>query len=233
MRGRVLFLSVVVIAAATARAAAQTVLPAEGVARSQVFQYERGLVAAVEVGGQQLAEKARVVVPDTVLTPTERPIVTGVKLEEYGYHFDVQVPNIDRTSMMVFDMFQQQARRSRNPDGRPGDPALPVAGRRDVPAGPAVEALGGAPGAFEADKEYGASVKEALIDSMLDSSAVLQIAPGEKLTLTVSAMPSGGNPLLLLEKKLILTIRGADLIDFRQGKITRDVAKTRIQVSSF
>jgi hypothetical protein len=234
VRGRVLFLSVVVIVAVPAWAAAQTAAPAEGVARSQVFQFQRGLMAAVEVGGQRLAEKARVVVPDTVLTPTEAPVVTGVKLEDYGYHFDVQVPNIDRTSMQLFDMFQQQqARRPRNPEGRLAEQGLPVAGRRETPTGPAVEA--GAPAAFEADKEYGASVKEALIDSMLDGSAMLPIAPNEKLALTVSAMqPPGGNALnLLLEPKLVLTIKGSDLIDLRQGRITRDVAKARIQVSSF
>ena len=238
MRVRVLFFGVVAIVAAPAWAAAQTAPGAEGVARSQVFQFERGLITAVEVGGQRLAQKARVVVPDTVLTPTERPIVTGVKLEDYGYHFDVQVPNIDRTGMAVFEMFreQEQARRSRNlgPDVRP-DPALPIAGRRDRPAGPAAEPLAGAPAAFDADKEYGASVKEALIDSMLDGSTMLPIDPNEKLTLTVSAMqPPGGNVLnLLLEAKMVLTIKGADLLDLRQGRITRDVVKARIQVSSF
>ena len=231
MRGRTLFFTIAAIAAAPAWAAGQSAPAAESVARSQVFQFERGLTAAVEVGGQQLAQKARLIVPETVLTPTGPPMVTGVKLEDYGYHFDVQVPDIDRTGLMVFDMFRQ--RPSRPSEGKP--PEVPIAGRRERPAGP-TEPLT-APAAFEADKEYGASVKEALIDAMLDGSAMLPMAPNERLTLTVSAMqqrPGGGAALsLLLEPKMILTIKGQDLLDLRQGRITRDVAKTRIQVSSF
>jgi len=224
-------LGLVVIVAAPVWVAAQSGTPAESMARSQVFQFERALKAAVEVGGQRLAEQARVVVPDTVLTPTEQPIANGVKLEDYGYHFDVQVPNIDQTSMMLFNMFSE-ARRPRNGggEGRSGDPQVPVAGRREGPAGPAAELP---VAAFDANKVYGASVKESLIDTMLDGSGMLTMAPTERLTLTVSAMPMPGSNPLLLEGKMILTIKGQDLLDLRQGKITKDVAKSRIVVSSF
>lgn len=87
--------------------------------------------------------------------------------------------------------------------------------------------------AFEADKEYGARVTEAIMDAMIDNSVGLTIAPNEWLTLAVSAMDEVNSRALIIERKRILRINGADLLDLRQGKITREQAKTRIELSTF
>jgi hypothetical protein len=95
-------------------AQAQTV--PENPARSQAFVFERALRGAVELGGQQLAKRALVMAPEFLLS-TEEATVRGVKLNGYGFYFDVQVPDIQST-MIVLDMMAARQRR--------GGPSQPV-----------------------------------------------------------------------------------------------------------
>ena len=239
MQPRILVFSLVVIAGPAPMLAAQApaLAPGEMSARTEVYQFNRALQTAVEVGGQRLAAQAKALVPDIILTPSEQPIVRGVKLEGYGFHFDVQVPNIDKNSMAIFDMFRDQPQsRSRGPvqpipsqpvSRQPGQPVSST--RPGIPVPEPPDPLG----AFEADKEYGARVKEALLDAMIDNSAGLTIAATDKLTLSVSAMDVVNSRPLLIEPQLLLTISGADLLELRSGRINREQAKARIQVSSF
>jgi len=231
---RTLIFGLVVIVTVPAGASAQTPAPTEASQRTQVYQFERAIKTSVDVGGQKLAEQAKAFVPDIMLTASEVPIARGVKLDEYGYHFDVQVPNIDKTSMMVFETYRDQspASRSRGPlqpvPSQP--PSQPVSSTR--PGGPVPVPLDPL-GAFDADREYVAFVKEAIMDTMVDNSAGLMIAAGEWLTLSVSAMDQADSRVLSIDRKMILRIKGSDLLEVRQGKITREQAKARIQLSSF
>ena len=205
-------------------------MPSETSARTQVYQFERALKTAVEVGGQKLAERAKALVPEVMLTASQLPIARGVKLR-WGYHFDVQVPNIDKTSQTIFDMYRQpQSSRSQGPAGNPGQPVSSnrLGGPVPAPLDPLTTLE-----AFDADKEYSARVKEAIMDTMVDNSAGLTIAGDEELVLSISAMESVDSRALLIEPKMILTIKGTDLLELRQAKITREQAKARIQLSSF
>ena len=104
-------------------------------------------------------------------------------------------------------------------------PIQSVAGRRSTAsdaAGPAVP--------FNPDRAYTTYVREALIDAMLDSSAVLPITAQETLTVVASGMDT--NPLYR-SRKLVLTISGADLLGMRQGRLTREQAKERIIEARF
>jgi hypothetical protein len=217
----------VLVAAATVvvmyPAVARTQAPeqAENPARTQAFVFERALRGAVELGGQQLAKRAAVLFPEFILS-TEEATARGVQLRGYGFYFDVQVPDIQSTTI-VLDMMAARQRR--------GGPSQPVSALGSVSDDPMTVA----PPVFDTDREYSAYVRAALIDTLLDSSGVLSLSPGEHLTVAVSGIERRGpNPLYRPDSgKLMLTIAATDLAELRQGRITRDEAKARIAAERF
>ena len=158
--------------------------------------------------------------------------MAGIADHQMGlYVFQVQVPNVSLT-LLVMNMIM-------NPS-----PAQPVArsvvqDRRvsadGVVAEDPLESLPGAvrPPDFEA--EYRAHVRDALVDAMLDNSGALPMGPTDTLLVVASGIdPVVPNALYRSQsRKLVLKVKGADLASFRQGTITRDEAKQRIQATSF
>jgi len=219
---RVCGLSAVALLLAVPTWAEQTPSPAPDVStRPAVSTYEMVLRIAVVSGGQKLAQQASSAVPEAVLALTEQPIVRGIQLAwgGSGFFFDVQAPNV-QTTVMVLDMVDAQARRSR--------PVSDGSGPADTePRARGLAAPGGA------DRAYSNFVREALIDAMLDSSAVLPLGPDDHLTIAASGIDQPGANLLYQSRKLMLTIKGSDLLDLRQGKITREQAKARIVEGRF
>ena len=189
----------------------------ENPARSQAFVFERALRSAVELGGQQLATRALVLVPELTLS-TEDAIVRGLRLSGYGFYFDVQAPSIQST-VLLLDMAAARQRR----------------GVQSVSATGVVSADANGPATFDPDREYTSYVRAALVDAMLDSSGVLSVTPGERLTVVVSGIEQPNpNPLYRSNSsKLILTITAEDLVAFRQGRLTREQTKERIVAERF
>jgi hypothetical protein len=195
------------------------------------------LRSAVVLGGQKLAQQAAAIVPDGILAFAEQPIVRGVKLDGWGYFFDVQAPNIQST-IMALDMMNQSRRSRQAPPVPSANPDVqPVGGRAVVSAtGVTVEpdpmaddlAAPGGP-----DRAYSKYVREALIDALLDSSAMLPLAPDDHLTIAAQGIDQPGSNPLYQTRKLMLTIKGSDLQDMRQGRITREQAKARIAEGRF
>jgi hypothetical protein len=196
--------------------------PADEALKRSVALYEMALRGAVAVGGQKLAEKARSVVPEITLR-TDPPIVRGVPLPRYGFHFDVQAPDIHST-VLVIDMVN-----TANMANRPTRPVSQVG--RTAATGGLVED-DPMPG-FNASREYSAYVREALIDALLDASGVLRLQDGEHLAISASGIDQPDANPLYRERKLVLTISGADLNAYRQGRLTRDQTKERIVEDRF
>jgi len=186
-------------------------------ARSQALFFERALSGAIEAGGQQLAKRALVLVPELTLS-TEEATIRSVRLTGYGFFFDVQVPDIQST-VMLYDMMTAQRRRQ-------GGPQQPVSQTTGGGGGTAV---------FDPSREYSAFVREALIDAILSTSGVLTMAPDEHLTVAVSGIDRPQpNPLYRSNPaKLVLTIKASDLDAFRRGEITREEALARILEERF
>lgn len=237
MSRRVVHLSgvVLLLAAAPAWAGQSVTSQPESPAKAQTFAYENALKSAVFLGGQKLAQQASMLVPQIELATSEQPIVRGIKLDGWGFFFDVQAPDIQST-MMVWDMVNQ-SRRNRPPvtGPTPEGPARPVADRV-VGTGVAVDPDPmandlAAPGG--ADRAYSSFVREALIDAMLDSSGVLQLGANDHLTVAASGVDQPGSNPLYRPRKLKLTIKGSDLLELRQGRITREQAKDRIVEERF
>jgi hypothetical protein len=214
------------LAASVNLGAGQTAPPSDETIRS-TYLYEMALRSAVSLGGQKLAQEARAVVPEVMLT-TEQPIVRGVRLPVYGFVFDVQAPNIQST-LLVLDML-----RSTRPIVQTAPrQAMPVADRTAATAVIEADPMGAPPVAFDATAAYTSYVREALMDAMLDSSSVLMLDPLERLTIVASGIEEPNANPLYRERKLIITIKGSDLQDFRQGRITRQQARERIEEGRF
>jgi hypothetical protein len=207
--------------------AGQTPQPSHEDTSRATYVYEMALKNAVTLGGQQLAEQTRTMVPEVVLT-TEPPIVRGHRLPDYGFLFDVQAPDIQHT-MRVLDMLLET--RPVQPEPRAAA-AQPVSQGRTAATG-LIEAdpMLAPPGIISvaaATTAYTSYVRQNLIDAMLDSSSVLPLGTADRLTIVASGVEQPNANPLYRPRKLMITITGADLQDFRQGRISREEAKARI-----
>jgi hypothetical protein len=213
---------------------AATALPQPDPRKPMVLSFETILSNAVELGGQRLARRASEVMP-MQLVPTGPPVVRGVPLEGYGYHFDVQIPEILGSQLAML----QSLRRG---------PFMPPSPQRQVSETTDPNRVAGAGGVvapdpmtkspmndFDPNAVYTNFVKEALIDAILDTAGVLVLADMDKLTVSASGEESPMATTLerVSTRKLILTVKGSDLNDLRAGRITREQAKDRILQQAF
>jgi hypothetical protein len=131
--------------------------------------------------------------------------------------------------------------------GNPAAPANPaVAAGLVMPDGPGVGASAAAgvapPAAGKAwaqdpNRAYTEAVTRALVDAIIDYSTPMAL--GADQWLTVAARDNEGRDTLAPQDPLeevvtmIYRIKGADLIAYRAGQISRDEARKRVQVSQF
>lgn len=218
---------------AAAPAPSQTIgtsAPAPDPRKTSVLSFETNLRFAIELAGQRMAERALEIAP-VKLVPSKLAMVRGVPLEGFGFHFDVVVPDINPSGLAALEMVLN------NQEERFLAPTRQVAqggGEKVAALLVTPDAVGRAPVVATLNAMYTSFVKDALTDVILDTAGVLTIADGDKLAVTASGEDVVNNQLdRLKNRKLILTIKGADLNEFRTGKITRDQAKERIAVQAF
>jgi hypothetical protein len=219
--------------------AAQQVAPSQAAAdsvdtqaRNQIRLYEIALKAAVLNAGAQLADRASRIVPGVQLAPQTDPVVRFVPTPE-GPVFDVQIPLLLDAGPVIMRMLQNQR-------PAPQSAAIPVAQPQDrvtssgvVTADPMTKSPVQAEN-FDPDHEYTEFARNALIDALLDNSAAVPLKEGQRLEIAASGLEIGRGPLYPdNSKKLMLVISAADLLEFRQGKITRDEAKARIKEGKY
>lgn len=125
-----------------------------------------------------------------------------------------------------------------------GNPA--VAANMVLPDGSAGVGAGAAAGvappankawAQDPNRAYTEAVTKALVDAIIDYSTPMTLGPDQWLT--VAARDNEGRDTLAPQDPLeevvtmIYRIKGADLMDYRAGRISRDEARKRVQVSQF
>ena len=206
---------------------------ADDPAKPQVQTFEMVLRSAVDRGGQNFAKRASQVVP-VVVSPGNAPIVSGVVVRELNlFVFEVQVPGIWQTSLVLSML--------RGPQGPP-QPVQPVAspgpGSGRVSATtvePDPMATTPVAGSFDPDREYSYEVRDALIESVFDNAGVLPLGATDSLVIIAGGNdPPVPNPFYRqTPRKLVLSIKGSDLLDFRQGRLTREEARRRVKESHF
>ncbi len=109
--------------------------------------------------------------------------------------------------------------------------AAGVAAPRPAPA------VGDKAWAQDPNRAYTEAVTRALVDAIIDYSTPMALGPDQWLT--VAARDNEGRDTLAPQDPIeevvtmIYRIKGADLIAYRAGKIDRDEARKRVQVSQF
>lgn len=215
--------------------------------RSQILTFEDVLRRAIEVAGENLSKQVQQQLNTPIpiqfgFDPTA-PIVRGWPIEAYGYHFDVQVPDVAQTGITLLRLYQPPPRPVQ---ARPASPSgdeirRPVASSgvvADDPITGAAAPASGAPGAadptFRPIDVYRANVRSALIDAILNNPGVLNLRDGDMLAVSAAGVgQSAAYRLSSQSARLTLYIRGADLAALRDGRLTRDQVRQRITEKSF
>lgn len=237
---------VIAVVLASGQVAAGQVRPAPNVSpevqlqqRRFQFQLMEGVLEnAVRQGAQEVAQEVAVraqgVMPIGMLF-FGRGKARGFPLEQYGIVFDVEIPEI-RESAVMLNQFPR-------PTVTPQAANQPV---RNTGAGTtrATGVVADDPMArssvtvdpFLADPNqfYRDVIKAKLIDAMLDYSKSLEIPEHESLSV-VARGEEDPIPTSLYDdsRALILRIKGSDLALFYSGKITREEARKRVVETQF
>jgi hypothetical protein len=241
----------VVFLALAAPAMAQSpagVRPDDQQLRNQLQKFEVILVAAVRQGGDAFARQQAQSIPPGVQLTANDPQVRGFVFspEGGGFLFSVVVPSI---RPMISELLIE-GRPPRRPGGQ--DSLRPVAGSAPdqvsaaqgiatadpMTASPVIDdgrcasRVKPSSGNPNRDYEYAVSVCDSLMDAILDNSGALPIKESEWLT--VAAVNEDPDPPNFINSSTrfttYLSIKGSDLLAYRQGKITRDQARKLLEM---
>jgi hypothetical protein len=184
--------------------------------RAQVRTMERVFSSAIQNGVDQIGRKMNEAVPGLRIF-AGMPHAHGYRVDNFGWFFDVEVPEVQTATVQLYQELQRDPRRP-SPGERPVGNTVNGAVELSVPVN------------FDPSREYRLAIRNALIDAMLDFGQ-LPLMPGEELTVGARAADGPGPGLESSDTvTLILRISGADLTAFRQGKITRADAKARVRI---
>ncbi len=203
------------------------------------FQLMEGVLEnAVRQGAQEVAQevsaRAQGVMPIGMLF-FGRGKARGFPLEQYGVVFDVEIPEI-RESAVMLNQFprptvppQAANQPVRNTGAATTRATSVVTDDPMVRSSVAVDPFLADPNQFYRDV-----IKNKLIDAMLDYSKSLEIGDNESLSV-VARGEEDPIPTSLYDdsRALILRIKGADLALFYSGKITREEARKRVVETQF
>jgi hypothetical protein len=202
----------------------------------QLQAFEGLLQNAVKRGAEVLAQKVAEQLPGVQLTSSD-PEAKGFSLPtpEGGYFFVVIVPGVRGIVPYVL----QQQYNTKQPQGRPvsGRPGEQAVSPQTLPnadpmtVSPTISD-GSSPGPLNADKEYSKAVSEALIDAVIDNSGGLPLKENEWLTVAAidGVAPTPGVVSNAFGHTLYISVKGEDLIQFRQSKISRDELRKVVNV---
>jgi hypothetical protein len=199
------------------------------------FQLMEGVLKnAVRQGAREIAMRAQNTLPVGALFMGEAK-AKGFPLDGYGIVFDIEIPIIRESAVI--------ASRLMTPPMPPPAGTQPVSGRgaagnattrsTAVVAEDPMARSPIVPDPFMADPNqfYRNTVRDRIVDAMLDYSRSLNVPATESLSVVARSEEDGS--LYDDSRTLILRIKGEDLALFHDGKITRDEIKKRIVESQF
>ena len=243
---RVLLAGSVLALAAPALAQRPVDTPEERRLRNQLQTFEVVLMTAVRQGGDDFARSQGDTIPPGVQLTSEEPQVKGLAPPHGGnLAFIVVVPPI--RALVANQLWVLRAPRSLQPTAGRGSagPGRATTGAQGLIATPDPTAVSPvvedgkcatrtkpSAGFPNPNYEYAVAVCDALMDAMLDNSGALPIKENEWLT--VAAVNGDPDPPGLVNSSTSYTtyleIKGADLLAFRLGKLTKDEARRLIDM---
>lgn len=188
--------------------------PMSASVRVQVRTMENVFVTAVRSGVEQIAQKATERMPGLTLVGGV-PHAHGYAVENHGWFFDVEVPELYWATLEMYVQAQRPLPRA--------DSNRPVGNTTAGQSGSIIAQ----PEPTVTRDDYRRIIREALADAMLDYGQI-PLKATEWLTVGVR---SADSPSSMDDTVgLVMQITGEDLTLFRQTKITRDEAKKRIKI---
>lgn len=187
----------------------------------------------VRQGAQEVATRAQGVMPIGVLF-IGQPKARGFPLEHYGVVFDVEIPDI-RQSAVLLNQFTRPTP-SQTGNQTVSSTQVGKTGATSVVADdPMLKSpVTGDPFLADPNQFYRDVVKQRLVDAMLDYSKSLDIQANETLSIVARGEPDPIRTSMNIDSKtMILRIKGSDLALFYSGKITRDEARKLVIESQF
>jgi hypothetical protein len=193
--------------------------------RADVGTFEMLLQRAINRATLEMRDWAQGIVPNVALMQAADPVVHGVPAGDVSITFNVEVAEL--LGVDIWQVIHERQRPQPNPSGgvqRVGaqivqaDPANPPAPRVTT---------------ADANKQWSEFVRQAVINAILDNSGVLPLKEDQILAVAVTPANVTGPTPGSASRTLILSIKGADLEQLRQGKISRDEAKRRITETHF
>lgn len=236
----------VVILAGTALTAQQQsepqARPGQMTAEAQIqqrrfqFQLMEGILEnAVRQGAGEVAMRARDAMPMGALFMGPAK-AKGFPLDGYGIVFDVEVPIIRESAVIANQILERPTPASSTQPvaSRPGAATTRAAGV--VPDDPMLKSPVAADPFLTSPKSfYRATVREKLVDVMLDYSRSLHIPESEWLSIVARSEedPMDAGMLDDESRTMILRVKGSDLALWHAGKLTREEARKRVVESQF
>lgn len=193
---------------------------------------EGTLTAAVRVAAKGVAKDVQSSEPSAMLFTGEAR-AKGFTLEGHGVFFYVEVPTLDLTVMMTVQQFERSAQQRAEAQQPRGD-AQPVNNLRPDAVPPLRSAVESLAHLAEEGQKWRATVRLALIDSMLDSSKNLELQPDEWLTIAARGSEADLLPNEIMNlRTTLLRVKGSDLADFLAGRLTKEQARQKVEVREF
>ncbi len=181
--------------------------------KQPVQQMSALLMNAVRAGAEQYAQEVTAVAPNLQLFTG--PVRAHGFPTPSGVFFDIEIPSVNVESITLYRQIYQT----------PGFQGTPTSGSgSNGPGG-----LMSSPAFLDPPGEYHARVSDALIDAMLQYSA---LKPGEWLTIAArgldnSLITSSTSSVLMLE------VKQEDLAAYHAGTIDKAQARAKVQVKWF
>jgi len=181
-------------------------------ARQQIAALEGALENAVRVGTMMLNKQLQASNTDNMVMLAGLTRARGFRLDDYGVVFDVEFPSMRRS--MVWSMQKLESANT----------------------GRAVKTVDMAP-AIRPREIYQTEIANALVDAILDYMGSIGVGANEWLTIAAREsvldrrfMSGDPNDAAIT---VILRIKGSDLQALRDRTLTRDEARTRVDVKHY
>ena len=232
-------------------ALAQSAAPVEAQERRRNIRYMEGvLVQAVKVGAEQVGKELERYDPNGVSALLGMPRARGFLLDGHGIFFDVEVPDMDRSTVASVIMSQREQLIGNAADSlRAAIRAMPE-GQTMQQVQTALQFLAGTgvtkesgmqppvPGPVVAApvlltdprKVYRAAVIDSIVGAMLGYSVQMNLAPDEWLTVAARGVEPSG-PLQGLQESTTITVRvkGADLAIYHSDPSRRAEIQEKVK----
>ena len=229
-------ITIPMVALPTMLAAQTLVAPGPGQIRrhEQINLFEGTLERAVTNAARRVAKEVQEHTSNANFMTTDAH-AKGFILDGYGVFVYVEIPALDLnlTVGLMLDQIERDAQQKPESDPSKGTPNTVSEKADPAPAVPrtAREAL---KSVMDTGEKYRNEVKLQLTDAMLDFSKNLELKPDEWLSVAAQGSDGALTPGEILQlTTVVLRVKGSDLADYFSGRLTKEEARSKVELRQF